>query len=412
MRGFFSEADSLRKPLPLLAECGRCGLSEAGCQTPKMKPAGKGKRILIVGEAPDDHDDDRGKPFAGPASALLRDALTRAGVDLRADCTSTAAVICCPKGDKQSQQKAVLFCRPNLLETVRRINPETVILVGHAAVKSLIGHTWKEDVGPMALWTGWRIPDQTLNAWICPVQSPAEIAKKKTDLAEKAFRNQIKKAVALEGRPWDSPHLCDLPFAPPWQRKVTLLYDTQDVKEMLEAFVKDDLPVAIDYETDGLKPDRKDRTVMCFSVSNGDVTICYPWTKQTERLTKDFLRSDVPKIASNMKFEELWTRAWSGKGIKNWWWDTMLGACVLDNRGGISSIKFQAYVRLGQPDYDSHMRKYLEAPAADVARFGANARNNVRQAPLDQLMVYCGMDSFLEWHVAHKQRKEMGYERE
>jgi hypothetical protein len=88
----------------------------------------------------------------------------------------------------------------------------------------------------------------------------------------------------------------------------------------------------------------------------------------------------------------------------------MLGACVLDNRGGISSIKFQAYVRLGQPDYDSHMRKYLEAPAADVARFGANARNNVRQAPLDQLMVYCGMDSFLEWHVAHKQRKEMGYE--
>lgn len=402
MKGFFSEADSLRKPLPLLAECGRCGLSEAGCRTPKMKPAGKGKRILIVGEAPDDHDDDRGRPFAGASSALLRDALARAGVDLRADCTSTSAVICCPKGDKRAQQKAVLFCRPNLLETVRRINPETIILVGHAAVKSLIGHTWKEDVGPMALWTGWRIPDQTLNAWICPVQNPVEITRKKTDLAEKAFRKQIKTAVRLEGRPWDK--------VPDWQKDVTLVYDADLVSEHLSEYVRRGKPVAIDYETDGLKPDRKDRTVMCFSVSDGKRTICYPWTKDTEIATKTFLRSDVPKIASNMKFEERWTRAWSGRGVKNWWWDTMLGACVLDNRGGISSIKFQAYVRLGQPDYDSHMRKYLEAPAADVARSGANARNNVRQAPLDQLMVYCGMDSFLEWHVAHKQRKEMGYE--
>lgn len=400
MRGFFSEADTLRKPLPLLAECGRCKLYQT-CQSPKMKPRGKGKRnVLVVGESPGKEADARGDPFAGAGGQALRSALARAGVDLDADCVSTYAVVCRPpKGDKAAQQRAVLFCRPNVLETIDRVRPTTILLVGQAAVKSVIGHTWKEEVGQIGTWAGWRVPDQTLNAWLCPVRSPDDLDK--SDVLAKQFRSHVKAAVALDGRPWDA--------VPDWRKDIELVYQPDVLKSRLAQYIQNGKPVAIDYETDGLKPDRQDRTVVCFSVSDGYWTICYPWTKETEALTKDFLRSPVPKIASNMKFEERWTLAWAGKKVRNWWWDTMLASRVLDNRDGISSIKFQSYVRLGQPDYDSHLRKYLEAPSDAVARSGANAKNRIKEAPLDQLMVYCGMDSLLEWKVAHLQRKEMGY---
>ena len=78
----------------------------------------------------------------------------------------------------------------------------------------------------------------------------------------------------------------------------------------------------------------------------------------------------------------------------------MLAAHVLDNRGGISSIKFQAFVLLGQPDYDSSIKEYLKS--RDPGGYGLN---RVKQAPVKPLLLYCGLDSLLEYLVAKKQKK-------
>ena len=112
------------------------------------------------------------------------------------------------------------------------------------------------------------------------------------------------------------------------------------------------------------------------------------------------LFGDARKIGANIKFEDRWVRRMFGRPVRRWVWDTMQAAHVLDNRPGITSLKFQAFVRLGQGDYDSVVSPFLKAD-------GGNQRNRIREADLDKLLLYNGMDAVCTWEVAKQQRKEM-----
>lgn len=60
--------------------CTRCDLCHAATQTVwgEGDPAAP---LMIVGEAPGDHEDLQGRPFVGPAGQLLRDTMAQAGLD-------------------------------------------------------------------------------------------------------------------------------------------------------------------------------------------------------------------------------------------------------------------------------------------------------------------------------------------
>ena len=53
-------------------------------------------------------------------------------------------------------------------------------------------------------------------------------------------------------------------------------------------------------------------------------------------------------------------------------------------------------------DYDSSVSKYLKGIGK-----GANSFNRIDEAPLDDLLLYCGMDSLFERRLAKIQMKEM-----
>ena len=91
-----------------------------------------------------------------------------------------------------------------------------------------------------------------------------------------------------------------------------------------------------------------------------------------------------------------------GKGVRHWFWDTMLAAHVLDNRPGICGLKFQAFVNLGEGDWDSHLKLYL---AGD----GGNGKNRIHEVDLGDLLEYCGLDSLFEHQVAQIQMKKLGF---
>jgi hypothetical protein len=102
------------------------------------------------------------------------------------------------------------------------------------------------------------------------------------------------------------------------------------------------------------------------------------------------------KIASNMKFEERWTRAKLGHPVAGWDWDTMLAAHVLDNRPEVTSVKFQAYVLLGVPGYEDALEGKLKV------RSGLNRIGDIH--PKD-LLTYCGVDGLVEYRVAMRQKE-------
>ena len=87
---FFQESSILeltqKKVESLVPKCGVCRLYKS-CQSPKMKPYGKGRKgILILGEAPGKEEDKRGKPFVGPFGRFLKDHLEMVGIDMDRDC--------------------------------------------------------------------------------------------------------------------------------------------------------------------------------------------------------------------------------------------------------------------------------------------------------------------------------------
>jgi len=348
---------------------------------------------LVVAESPGETEDERGTQLIGKSGQLLRRSLRKCGLDLDADCWKTNALICCPKGETPTD-KRVLACRPNLLKTIKKLNPETIILLGAVAVKSLIGHLWKESVGPIGRWVGWRIPSVELNAWVCPTWHPAYLLRDDSKALSLHFDRHLAAAAELDGRPWPDGAL-------DYRDDVTVITGPSEAASVIRSVFAEDAAVAVDFETTGLKPEPKWAEIVSCALSWGRRnTISFPWCGLARDVVGELLKSRAPKIAHNMKFEERWTRAEFGHGVRNWKWDSMQAAHVLDNRWGVTSLGFQAFTRLGVGAYDEHLKPYLSA-------VGPGKPNRVREVGLTELLLYGGMDAVLTYELAQLQMKEL-----
>src|ERR1700724_1744053 len=97
MKGFFTaESDKSKARIPLVAQCGACGLRRH-CNSPLMPVSGEGRKgIFVLGEAPGKSEDLRNEPFVGKSGQLLESTLAKFGVDLRRDCFIGNSLICRP----------------------------------------------------------------------------------------------------------------------------------------------------------------------------------------------------------------------------------------------------------------------------------------------------------------------------
>lgn len=397
---FFSAAQARAvRPTPsMIPRCDQCKLYRS-CLSPKMAVDGAGRRrVLLVSEYPGAEEDRQGRPLVGPSGQLLEKVLRELGVDMRRDCKLTNALICYDT-NKKGPKTAVDDCRPHLLRTLAAYKPEVVVLLGGTAIQSLIPHLWKPDIGKTSVWVGQDIPSQRINAWVCPTYNPAALLRKEEDrVMASEFRRHLSVAFGHSGVPW--------PDGPPnYEASVERIMDPEVAADRLSGY-RDGL-LAFDFETTTLKPDGKHARIVCCSVCwEGRETIAYPWHGRAIEETKRILMDPaIGKIGSNIKFEARWVKARLGITVKGWAWDTMLAAHALDPRRGVTSIKFQAFVKLGQPDFNSHLEPYLVPVNEDA---GGNAPNQIERIGTDLLLRYNGMDSLLEYRVARAQMSEVG----
>lgn len=379
--------------------CGECGLYRT-CSSPKMPVYGRGKRkILIVGEAPGRTEDVSGKPFQGKAGQYLQGVLEENGVDMERDCWVTNALICRPPSNKIASDRMVDWCRPNVTRAIRELKPEVILLLGKRPMESVIKWLWKDTVISVGTWVGWKIPAQKVNAWVCPTWHPSHLlrlgqdGRKNYGVEERLFKEHVREALALGGRPWKA--------VPDYKKKVGVVFDADEAADAVKKFRLSGAVTAFDFETDRLKPDSGDSEIVCCSVSDGKTSVAFPWFGVAVGEMKKYLTSDAPKIGANVKFEERWCLKHLGLSVKNWVWDTVLAAHCLDNRPGITSVKFQAFVRLGTEDYDSSVKPFLEGA-------GGNGRNRIREVGVSKILTYCALDSLLEYKVAKIQARGMG----
>jgi DNA polymerase len=357
---------------------------------------GRGEKgVLIIGEAPGEQEDTRNRPFVGKSGQHLRDTLRSFHVDMDRDCWVTNALICRPKNNRTPSPKEIDYCRPTVIKTIKDLKPNTIVILGKTPLRSVIGWIWKKDTGKMFRWVGWHIPCQNLNTWICPTWHPAAMEYEKDiqkrTLQDRLFTKHLRQAFRHKSRPWET--------VPDYRKEVNLIYDSDEAGKRIKEFIGDH-PIAFDYETNMLKPDSNEAKILCCSLSDGKDTIAYSWDKTTKIATGELLKSGTPMMAHNAKFEDRWTRKAFGFGVRNWRWDSMVAAHVLDNRPKITGLKFQSFVRLGQGSYNDPVQPYMESG-------GNNIPNELHDVPVATLLEYCALDSLLEYKLAMIQMGEM-----
>src|SRR3990167_10688883 len=149
MKGFFhSSRVQVESPEgSLVPKCGACGLFKS-CQSPKMGRYGDGrKKVLVVGEAPGQTEDEDGRPFIGKAGTFLRQCLRQIGADLDQDAWTTNSLICRPPKNTTPEIKQISYCRPNLLNTIKRFGRQYeicfisgVVFFGGRHIRELVVH--------------------------------------------------------------------------------------------------------------------------------------------------------------------------------------------------------------------------------------------------------------------------------
>jgi len=184
-----SSRDLLARLHRIIAACGECDLAATRTRT----VPGEGDPdadVMFIGEGPGAHEDAQGRPFCGPAGALLDELL--ASIDLPRDAVFiTNTVKCRPPGNRTPLPTEVDACAGYLRHQVRIVAPKVVATLGGPALRALTGGTH-----PMASVHG--MPVQRRYFTLLPLYHPAA-ALHKGDLRPALFEDFRRLRECLEG---------------------------------------------------------------------------------------------------------------------------------------------------------------------------------------------------------------------
>jgi len=169
------------------AECKACPLWKTGTQT----VFGEGKQkslVMFIGEQPGDKEDLAGRPFVGPAGALLDAALEEVGID-RTKVYVTNAVKHFkwePRGKRRIHKKPnaaeITACRPWLQSEIRVVRPRAIVCLGATAAQAVIGPKFR-----VSVQRGLFVPSD-LAELVTATVHPSSILRAPTDEARRLER--------------------------------------------------------------------------------------------------------------------------------------------------------------------------------------------------------------------------------
>jgi DNA polymerase len=130
------------------ADCKACDLWKQATQT-VFGEGSQRSTVMFAGEQPGNSEDLEGRPFVGPAGALLDRALAEAGID-RTKVYVTNVVKHFkwePRGKRRIHKKPnaaeISACRPWLEAEINTVKPRVIICLGATAAQAIIGPKFK-----------------------------------------------------------------------------------------------------------------------------------------------------------------------------------------------------------------------------------------------------------------------------
>ena len=141
---FIPETRSLATLRRAATDCTACELHKIGTQV-VFGEGPKDARLMLIGEQPGDQEDRSGKPFVGPAGALLDRVL--AAVEIPRDEVYVTNAVkhfkWKPSGKRRLHQKPgateIQACRGWMLSEIALIKPAMIVCLGATAAQAFLG---------------------------------------------------------------------------------------------------------------------------------------------------------------------------------------------------------------------------------------------------------------------------------
>jgi uracil-DNA glycosylase family 4 len=118
--------------------CTRCALSRTRTQV-VFSDGNPGARLMVVGEAPGEQEDLKGRAFVGPAGKFLDLLLASVGLDRNSTAYICNVLKCRPPGNRNPLPAEIEACTPFLKRQIQVIAPEAILAVGLFSGRFLSG---------------------------------------------------------------------------------------------------------------------------------------------------------------------------------------------------------------------------------------------------------------------------------
>ena len=368
--------------------CEQCGLYK-NCNSPKMHYSGSGKSgILLVVDPPTVKADRMGEPLVGEYKHIVKDLCKNANLNYD-DLYIINALQC---RHTKTNKASIPSCRIRLRDTIQQLKPKSIIALGSTALEVLLGDKESTSIEKME---GYAIPYIGYETVIYPTYGTRDlIIEKYNTVVEKKM---LQAFIAAQN---------------PNYVNYESLVDVMQVSELESLDVLNNMTyeelVAFDYETTGIQPYKTGHEIISMSVSNGKKAYAFLVTENNKNAIRDFLTSDVKKIAHNAKYEMIWSKAILGVEVNNVVADTMLIAHSLNNTSGVVGLKFQTFVNFGIAGYGDEMKTLFTGD--DVHSFNQLYYMKHKGELLlikDKLLQYNGADSLFTYWLYQKQLKQL-----
>lgn len=123
----------LEKAQEKWARCAACPLNEGRTQV-VYGEGDPNAELVIVGEAPGEHEDAQGFPFVGESGVLLRRVVAARSVGLEhIPKFITNTVACRPPQNRKPEKEERAACEPRLKELLSILQPRVILLLGATA---------------------------------------------------------------------------------------------------------------------------------------------------------------------------------------------------------------------------------------------------------------------------------------
>jgi DNA polymerase len=116
--------------------CTDCVLSESRQNIVFSDGNPETAKILLIGEAPNEIEDEIGKPFVGRAGKLLDEFLEEAGISRQNDLYIINTVKCRPPENRATTDVEKSMCQKFMTAQIEIMNPKAIIFCGATALKS------------------------------------------------------------------------------------------------------------------------------------------------------------------------------------------------------------------------------------------------------------------------------------